>query len=608
MSYQALLFCLDERTARVVSQVLSDLEFVVEPCNEPFAAVKKLMTQHFDAIVVDCDNEQNAALLFKSARNSGSNQSSLSVAMVEGQAGVAKAFRLGANLVLSKPINIEQSKGTLRVARGLLRKGQAGKPAPVAVSLGVQEPIATQHLPELPTFATPRAVIAPPVANASFELEAEPAPLPDAVDAALLECMPDSSPSSVEVSEQSVTEAASTKEYAWQPRSKPMAEPMASALRRAAEAAGKADFDNPATSHVSLTQSGSGAAAAPARAKESKVEPFESKPVVKAQQAPAGREIAHEPAVVETAERQSSAPAKAAVSLPSLDHSRKLDVRELQASNAGGSKKTVLIAVVLLGVAVAGYFGWSKMQSGHSQNAAQSIAAGAASLPPAPAAAVTQPSENESALQPPDAVVNGSPQVLAPSKPSAAVAAEVPGVKALNPVKAASSENAASEIKATSSTPPEPRPALIVNNGVSNQPKPVVTAEEPEQPPTATSIATGTDNSALTGIVNTNAINAQKAPQQTLRISQGVSQGLILKRVQPVYPAQALQMRIEGAVELQATISNAGNITGLRQLTGHPILGRAAMEAVRQWKYKPYFLNGEPVEVQTQITVNFKLP
>jgi protein TonB len=67
-------------------------------------------------------------------------------------------------------------------------------------------------------------------------------------------------------------------------------------------------------------------------------------------------------------------------------------------------------------------------------------------------------------------------------------------------------------------------------------------------------------------------------------------------------------MRIEGAVELQATISNAGNITGLRQLTGHPILGRAAMEAVRQWKYKPYFLNGEPVEVQTQITVNFKLP
>src|SRR4029077_2406877 len=129
MKYNALLFCPDEKTARVVTQVLTELEFHVEPCNEPFAAVKKLMAEHFDAIVVDCDSEQNAALLFKSAHNSGSNQSSLAVAVVEGQAGVAKAFRIGANLVLTKPINVEQSKGTLRVARGLLRKTDAAKPA-----------------------------------------------------------------------------------------------------------------------------------------------------------------------------------------------------------------------------------------------------------------------------------------------------------------------------------------------------------------------------------------------------------------------------------------------------------------------------------------------
>src|SRR5579872_6451265 len=129
MSYKSLLFCPDEKTARVVTQVLSELEFHVELCNEPFAAVKKLMAEHFDAVVVDCENEQNATLLFKSARNSGSNQTSLSVAVVEGQSGVAKAFRIGANLVLTKPINVEQSKGTLRVARGLLRKSEAGKPA-----------------------------------------------------------------------------------------------------------------------------------------------------------------------------------------------------------------------------------------------------------------------------------------------------------------------------------------------------------------------------------------------------------------------------------------------------------------------------------------------
>src|SRR6202140_2752739 len=129
MGYQALLFCPDQKTARTVTQVLSELDFAVEPCTEPFVAVKKLMSQHFDAIVVDCDNEQNATLLFKSAHASASNQSSLAVAVVEGQAGVAKAFRIGANLVLTKPINVEQAKGTLRVARGLLRKTDAAKPA-----------------------------------------------------------------------------------------------------------------------------------------------------------------------------------------------------------------------------------------------------------------------------------------------------------------------------------------------------------------------------------------------------------------------------------------------------------------------------------------------
>src|SRR3979411_3271884 len=129
MGSQALLFCPDEKTARTVTQILSERDFSVEPCNEPFAAVKKLMAQHFDAIVVDCDNEQNAALLFKSARNSSSNQASLAVAVVEGQTGVAKAFRIGANLVLTKPINVEQAKGTLRVAPGLLRKRESAKGA-----------------------------------------------------------------------------------------------------------------------------------------------------------------------------------------------------------------------------------------------------------------------------------------------------------------------------------------------------------------------------------------------------------------------------------------------------------------------------------------------
>src|SRR3984885_1536237 len=183
MGYQALLFCPDEKTARSVTQVLSELDFTVTPCTEPFGAVKKLMGEHFDAVVVDCDNEQNATLLFKSARNTPNNQSALAVAVVEGQAGVAKAFRIGANLVLTKPINVEQAKGTLRVARGLLRKNEAGKPAATTTAPPLK-PAAPTPLPAKPTLVPSVASTHPTSAVQVPAPAQKPTPQPSAVASA----------------------------------------------------------------------------------------------------------------------------------------------------------------------------------------------------------------------------------------------------------------------------------------------------------------------------------------------------------------------------------------------------------------------------------------
>jgi protein TonB len=96
------------------------------------------------------------------------------------------------------------------------------------------------------------------------------------------------------------------------------------------------------------------------------------------------------------------------------------------------------------------------------------------------------------------------------------------------------------------------------------------------------------------------------APHRVI-VSQGVIQGMLLHRVQPAYPPLARQARIQGQVTLQAEISRDGSIKNLRLMTGHPMLAPSAIEAVKQWKYKPYILNGEPVEVETTITVNFTL-
>jgi protein TonB len=110
------------------------------------------------------------------------------------------------------------------------------------------------------------------------------------------------------------------------------------------------------------------------------------------------------------------------------------------------------------------------------------------------------------------------------------------------------------------------------------------------------------------GIINSTPVAVPKvATPQRVRVSQGVTQGLVIRRIQPAYPPLARQARIQGQVVLQAEISKDGTIQNLRLISGHPMLAPAAIEAVKQWRYKPYFLNGEPVEVETQITVNFSL-
>jgi protein TonB len=86
-----------------------------------------------------------------------------------------------------------------------------------------------------------------------------------------------------------------------------------------------------------------------------------------------------------------------------------------------------------------------------------------------------------------------------------------------------------------------------------------------------------------------------------------VMEGNLIYRVQPVYPLLARQARIQGSVLLRAVISRDGTIEHLQVISGHPMLVQSAIDAVRQWRYRPYFLNDQPVEVDTQVTVNFIL-
>jgi protein TonB len=181
--------------------------------------------------------------------------------------------------------------------------------------------------------------------------------------------------------------------------------------------------------------------------------------------------------------------------------------------------------------------------------------------------------------------------------------------------------------------PPPPPPAAavkivkqvqtdIVNGELRTPtkiPKKVQMIKEDEAPPPVMAsvgvvggVPGGVPGGSMGGVIgsvlsSTPTVAPKIATPQRVRVSSGVSSGLLIRKVNPSYPPLARQARIQGTVVLQAQIGKDGNIQNLQLVSGHPMLAPAAIEAVKQWKYKPYLLNGEPVEVDTQVQVNFTL-
>jgi periplasmic protein TonB len=181
--------------------------------------------------------------------------------------------------------------------------------------------------------------------------------------------------------------------------------------------------------------------------------------------------------------------------------------------------------------------------------------------------------------------------------------------------------------------PPPPPPAAapvkivhqiqtdIVNGALRTPtkiPQKIQMIKEDEAPPAMASagvvggvpggIPGGQMGGVIGGIISSTPVAVPKvATPQRVRVSAGVTSGLLIRKVNPVYPPLARQARISGTVVLRAVISKDGSIENLSLVSGHPMLAPAAIDAVKQWKYKPYLLNGEPVEVDTEVQVNFTL-
>jgi len=176
--------------------------------------------------------------------------------------------------------------------------------------------------------------------------------------------------------------------------------------------------------------------------------------------------------------------------------------------------------------------------------------------------------------------------------------------------------------------PPPPAPTLKVTRVISEVmngqlqapsriPKSVKMIKEEEAPESSNGVIGGVEGGVPGGqpggVLGSilNAANHSGAPvvatPKRLRISSGISEGMLTHRVEPAYPTIALRAHIQGSVTLSAIISKDGVIENLRLINGHPLLVPAALDAVKQWRYRPYVLNGEGLEVETTVIVNFHI-
>ncbi|MGB9075162.1 MAG: TonB family protein [Terriglobales bacterium] len=268
--------------------------------------------------------------------------------------------------------------------------------------------------------------------------------------------------------------------------------------------------------------------------------------------------------------------------LPASDRVRDLAMVFLDSKR----RPFVLGVAALLGLLLVGFVIWLGWRS------PQGIKVKAEAVPPPPSQAVpAHPMDNDRVWK-----LNPGGESLFFGKHSAGTpvrfASKVDVIPArktqpAQPVPASSGDDSSPEIVIRHVSPAAPQPA----DTAAAEPPPISTAA-PSPAPLSDMLVASNSMPRLVAVT----------------VSQGISQGYLIHRVAPVYPAQALMTRLQGKVVLDALIAEDGTVQDLKVVQGDPVLARAALEAVQHWRYKPFELNRKPVKMSTTITVKFSLP
>jgi protein TonB len=611
MATRAFLLCGDEKAVQAVTQILDELEVSFEHSSEPAFSLKRLATQHFDLLIVDCDNVQNATQVFNSARASNLNKTSIAIAIVEGKAGVPSAFRLGASLVLTKPVALEQVRNTLRTGIGMTRKEAQEVKAPAPSTVSAVPPLAV-------TLPTPAAPVAPPSSPVTVA--------PTAPGVVLPANRPAATPA--------VPAPAASSQPALAPV-RPAATPVAEAPKSVVPAPPPAKPVVAAPAATPPAASGQEKKPAATLVKEPRPEPTVGSPAVAKAAA-----VATSPASVKNFDAVFATPATTEKSeksntADSKNNSTKLSAKDpehvespilsivdplaeedaldpvrdhgvpsfgamgtqafagLESQKSTGSKVWLIAALVLV-VLGGGTFGAWLTQPGFHKLVAWEYLNVMTKI-----GVVHAPQQTAAAVMPttPAPGTTLAPVVPAPTPDGQIADASTTAVPdptaAANATSASSAPASATSAPSAASTPADaaPKTAAVQSAKQDSTPNhagasPSLVAASATVPPTASKVPSS----------------------DLLEVPEDYADDQVVHRVHPNYPKQARARKLHGTVVLQAVINKQGKVDSLQLVSGDPLLAQAAADAVKQWRYKPYWHNGEAADFQTRVTVDFKQP
>jgi periplasmic protein TonB len=555
MELRALLFTSDGGSTATLCQLLTELGIEAEICSEMLVAVGRLSSERYDAIIVDWSQDTEAAFLLKTAREKKAQ--GLNLVLVPDDASVARALQQGANSVLKKPIDAAQARETLSTARDLIlsrRFEQRDKEARIAAAQAESD-----ATPEMPV------------------LEA-PAPKPGFLS-------------------QTMTQSA----------------------LEAEQRVGRPNYSTPSSFQVARGPS--------SIQEEQEAETAPAEPVSKKRWDDVRavfRETSEEPKPEPTVASHHSQDATGIFS--SLPYELEISEEPVAESGSSSPPRYLIFAVVACLLVAAVVYVWApggsylgRLNSALRTFSAKSSAARVQPPSPAPApqAEQTEKSAGTPATTNPEDAFDPGPIPSADVDPSNIQIIEtkaIPKAGAQQPPKDPSSDPDPSQPVPPDAAPAATAPGTLPEAQPVVQPPSLVPESVRPQPPTsALQVPPPSPSEGRTGVIIPDSLKASPStsPASSLEpssIPEATSLGLLIHKVDPDYPQQALAQHLEGPVVLQAWIARDGTVRDLKLVKGYFVLGRAAFDAVKQWRFKPYSPNGKALDFQTVLTVNFKHP